>query len=507
MAENVLELKGINKSFGPTRVLTDVDFSVRKGEIHALVGENGAGKSTLMNITYGLVKPEEGEIFVDGNKVDIKNPFIAQENGICFVHQEIALCQEVSVAENIFMSEVNKNSTIKVNYSDLKKRAADILYPMVKDTIKADSLVMDLTISQQQVVEIARALSIKAKLLILDEPTAALTDKESDALYRIMHQLKEEGIGIIFISHRMSEIFEQCDRVTVLRDGKVISCNAVKDVTPTSLVADMVGRELGSLYPEKAESVDYKDGDKLLEVSGLTDLDGRFFDIDFNLYRGEMLGFAGLIGAGRSELAQGLVGLRKLKKGSVKFLKEEIAHKTSRQIFDTGLVYLSENRKESGLFIDMSIKNNIMSMFIDSISKRGILNMKKENDQARETVKSLNIKCRSVEQMISDLSGGNQQKVLVGKVLAVTPKVVIMDEPTRGVDVGAKAEIHRILRKLVEQGIGVIVISSEMNEIIGMCDRVLIMNEGKLCGEVAGEEIEGQNIMHYASGVHQYKNN
>lgn len=505
MTENVLELKGINKSFGPTQVLTDVDFSVRKGEIHALIGENGAGKSTLMNITYGLVKPESGEIYVEGEKVDIKNAYIAQKNGICFVHQEIALCQDVTVAENIFMSEIYSKSTLKVNYTQLRKRAAEILYPMSKDQIKPEVLVESLSISHQQVVEIARALSIDCKVLILDEPTAALTESEAEALYAIMQQLKNEGIGIIFISHRMNEIFEQCDRVTVLRDGYLISVNDVKEITAKSLVSDMVGRELENIYPEKSQNISFNEEDVLLEVSDVTDFNkSRFEDIDFKLYKGEMLGISGLVGAGRSELVQGIIGLRKLNSGNIMYMGEDITHKSARAVFDSGLVYLSENRKETGLFVEMSIKHNVSSMFIKSVSNRGILSSKKEDTLAKEKVKTLNIKCNNIEQLISSLSGGNQQKVLVGKILAVAPQVVIMDEPTRGIDVGAKAEIHRLLRELVDQGIGVIMISSELNEIVGMCDRVLVMHEGRMVGEISGKEIEGKNIMHYASGADQY---
>jgi len=505
MVENILELKGINKSFGPNQVLTNVDFSVRKGEIHALIGENGAGKATLMNITYGIVKADSGEIIVDNQPVDIKSAYIAQENGICFVHQEIALCQDVTVAENIFMAEINKKTTMKVNYNKLKKRAAEILYPMTKDAIKPESLVSSLSISHQQVVEIARALSIECKVLILDEPTAALTEEEAEALYSIMHQLKANGIGVVFISHRINEIFDQCDRVTVLRDGLLISVNNVDDISTHSLVADMVGREIDNLYPDKADSIEYTDDNLLLEVSGITDHKSRrFSDINLKLYKGEILGLSGLVGAGRSEVALGIVGLRPLKSGTVKFLGQDVSKRTSREIFDAGLVYLSENRKESGLFIDMTIKQNIPSMFISTVSKNGILKRGEEERLAREQVDSLNIRCRGIEQLISSLSGGNQQKVLVGKILTKTPKVVIMDEPTRGIDVGAKAEIHRILRELVNQGIGVIIISSELNEIVGMCDRVLIMHEGRINGEVSGSGIEGKNIMHYAAGTSQH---
>jgi ribose transport system ATP-binding protein len=406
------------------------------------------------------------------------------------------------------MSEINKKTTLKVNYAGLKKRAAEILYPMTKDSIKADSLVSSLSISHQQVVEIARALSIKCKVLILDEPTAALTEDEAEALYRIMHQLKDNGIGVVFISHRINEIFDQCDRVTVLRDGHLISVNKVSDITPQSLVADMVGREISSLYPEKAASIKYDEDNLLLDVSGVTDYKGqRFTDINFKLFKGEILGLSGLIGAGRSEVALGIVGLRRLKGGTIKFLGQDISDKTSREIFDAGLVYLSENRKESGLFTGMSIKQNIPSMFISTVTKNGILKRAKEEELAKEKINALNIRCYSIEQLISSLSGGNQQKVLVGKILAKSPKIVIMDEPTRGIDVGAKAEIHRILRGLVNQGIGVIIISSELNEIVGMCDRVLIMHEGRISGEVSGSGIEGKNIMHYAAGAGHYINN
>ena len=507
MAENVLELKGITKSFGPTKVLKEVDFSVRKGEIHALVGENGAGKSTLMNITYGIVEADSGEIYVEGKLIEVKNAHMAQSMGICFVHQEIALCSDVTVAENVFMSEINQKLVLKLNYKELQKSAAEVLYPLSKDTIRPDSLVESLSISQQQVVEIARALSIEAKVLILDEPTAALTEAEADALYKIMHQLKADGIGVVFISHRMNEIFEQCDRVTVLRDGNLISVNDVKDVTPRSLVADMVGRDIDCLYPPKAESVSYNEENVLLDISHVTDFKKeRFRDISFKLFKGEILGLAGLVGAGRSEVAQGIVGLRKLESGSVKFYGKEISNLNSRKIFDSGLVYLSENRKETGLFVDMSIKYNISSMFVRSVSKRGQLVRRLEEILAREKIASLNIKCRNGEQVVSSLSGGNQQKVLVGKILAVPPKVVIMDEPTRGIDVGAKAEIHQLLRELIDQGIGIIVISSELNEVVGMCDRVLVMHEGRLAGEVSGHEIESKNIMHYAAGAAKYMN-
>lgn len=500
MPEYILELKGIDKTFGMAQVLNSVDFQLMAGEIHALVGENGAGKSTLMNIVYGLVKPERGEIYVEGKPVDMKNAHIAQQNGIGFVHQEIALCPDVTVAENIFMANINNMRSLKLNYSKIEKQAKEILYPLVGDAIKPASMVTSLSISHQQVVEIAKAISSKCKVLIFDEPTAALSESETEALYKIMQDLKKEGLGIIYISHRMSEIFEQCDRVTVLRDGYCISTKNVRDVTPRSLVADMVGRSIENIYPKKADENASCDN-VLVRAEGITDAKGRFKNISFELRKGELLGISGLVGAGRSEVVQAMTGLRKLSSGKVFLRTEDITGLSARKIFDKGFVYLSEDRKNSGLFLDMPIKHNISAMHLKKITRGVLLNHKEESEQGNRLSLELNVKCRNIEQTLRNLSGGNQQKVLVAKLLTVTPDVVIMDEPTRGIDVGAKAEIHKLLRKLIEQGIGVIMISSELNEVIGMCDRVLIMNEGALCGEVSGEEIDPKIIMNYASGA------
>ena len=503
MSEFVLELKNIDKTFGATQVLYGVNFQLRPGEIHALVGENGAGKSTLMNIVYGIVKPDRGEIYVNGELADIKNANIAQKFGIGFVHQEIALCPDVTVAENILMSEINNKATLRVKYADIKKRAAEILKPLVGKNIKPGEITGSLSISNQQVVEIARALSSKCKVLILDEPTAALSESEADALYCIMDKLKAEGIGIVYISHRMSEIFEHCDRATVLRDGYFINTSNVSELTPKSLVSMMVGREIDNIYPPKAEAVKREEPEALLSVEGLTDAGGRFHDIDFKLYKGEILGISGLIGAGRSEVAQGITGFRKLTRGKIVYLGEDITGKQPRTIFDKGLVYLSENRKESGLFVDMSIKHNVSATYVKNVSKGLILNRRAESKQAKKLCTDLNVRCRDIEQLVRNLSGGNQQKVMIAKLLSVTPKIVIMDEPTRGIDVGAKSEIHKLLRVLLSQGIGVIMISSELNEILGMCDRVLIMNEGRICGELADKEIDAKMIMNFASGAHK----
>ncbi len=502
MSQYLMELKNISKSFGENQVLFDVNFTLKAGEIHAIIGENGAGKSTLMNIVDGLLKPEGGEIYIDGQLASIHNTFDAQKYGICFVHQEIALCQDVSVAQNIFMSEINAKKKMNINYRDIERRAKEILSTIVGDAIDPRETVSNLPISSQQVVEIAKALSTKCKILILDEPTAALAEREVEALYDIMKNLSSRGIGFVYISHRMSEIFDQCHRVSVLRDGHMVSVNDVKDITAQQLVNDMAGREVSAIYPEKAQKVTYREDKVLLDVKHLTDEQGTFSDISFKLYQGEMLGFSGLIGSGRSEIMQAITGLRKAK-GDVIFHGKNMLGKSPKEIFFEGLAYMSEDRKGSGLFLDMNIRRNISAMYLKQITSRGLVDTQKETRQANEMAQELWIKCTSTDQLIGDLSGGNQQKALIGKILTGKPDVVIFDEPTRGIDVAAKTEIHRLLRKLIKEGLGVIIISSELNEIVGMCDRAIIIHEGKIAGEASGEEISSTHIMNYASGAYQ----
>jgi len=502
LAFNRLELKGISKSFGKNKVLNKVDFSVRAGEVHALVGENGAGKSTMMNIAYGMIPPNTGEIVVDGKQVKIHNANDAQKNGICFVHQEIALCPELPVAQNIFMSAINTSKEQIINYRELNRKAAELLAPLNKK-IHQEEIVQNLSISDQQVVEIAKALSINCKVLILDEPTASLSESETEALYGIVRKLKEQDIGIIYISHRMGEIFELCDRVTVLRDGMIINTYQASDVTVRQLVKDMAGRDIENIYPEKAGEIDLSDSNVLLEVEGLTDEQDRCRDISFKLHKGEILGFSGLLGSGRTETMLNICQLCKPKAGRVTYQGKNIMGKRTSDIFEDGLVYLPEDRKSLGLFLEMHIKHNIPSMHMSEVTDGFLISAGKEEDLARKISEWVKVRSSSVLQQSVSLSGGNQQKVLVGKVLAKKPRIVIMDEPTRGIDVGAKSEIHKLLRALVNDGIGVILISSELNEIIGMSDRVLVMREGEICAEVTGDDIESTHIMHFASGAYQ----
>ncbi len=497
--QTVLEAKRIEKSFGATRALRGVDFSLRKGEIHALVGENGAGKSTLMNIIDGVFPADAGEIFIDGKHVQIRNPHEAHKLGIGFVHQEIALCPHVTVAENIFMSEIYNSKNFTVNYKQLYERAAEILKPM--SDIDPRKIVSELSVSNQQVVEIAKALSMNCKILILDEPTSTLTENESVALFKIMRILKEKGIGIIYISHRMAEVFGECDRISILRDGCYIGTFDVSQTNSKEVVSRMVGREISDLYPEKSKK-NTNECPILFEAKNFSDGD-RFNKISFELREGEILGLAGLIGAGRSEVAQAICGLRKKITGEVFYKQEKIEINNPKDAIDNGIVYLTEDRKSLGLFLDLSIKMNISAMRTQNISKNGLVYRALEDKQGNAYAQMLGIKCNSIDKNASSLSGGNQQKVLISKLLTVKPKVIIMDEPTRGIDVGAKAEIHKLLRKLVNQGMGIIMISSELPEIIGMCDRVVIMHESVLSGEVGPNDLNESKIIQLASGINE----
>ena len=496
--EIVLKVKDIDKSFTGTRALRGVEFSLQKGEIHALVGENGAGKTTLMNVITGVLKPDAGEIFLKGKKIEISSPYEAQELKISFVHQEIALCDDVTVAENIFMSAINKSKNFTVNYRKLNSQAVKILKPLADD-IRPDKPVNTLSVSHQQIVEIAKALSLNCEVLILDEPTSTLSESESKALFKILHELKNKGIGIIYISHRMGEVFSECDRVTVLRDGEYLGTYNIKDVDRKEIFNKMVGREIDDTYPLKKRREETDKAEVLFEVKGLTA--NRFKNVSFKLYKGEVLGLAGLIGSGRSELAQAICGFGQVKKGKIYFKGEELKHNLPTDAIKKGVVYLTEDRKIDGLFLDLSIMKNISAMDISKVSGKLLIKNRLEEKQANKYVKTFNIRNRSINQIIRSLSGGNQQKVLFSKLLSVNPKIIFMDEPTRGIDVGAKTEIYKLIRELANNGVGIIFISSELPEIVGMSDRVIVMHEGKKSGELIEENINEKQIIHMASGI------
>lgn len=496
MGEVILNMTNIHKAFGQVRALRSAAFELRRGEIHALAGENGAGKSTLMHIIDGILQPDGGEILLDGKPVKISSPNAANRLGIGFVHQEIALCPEISVAENMFMSETGQSKSWFMNYRDLGKRAATILREI--GDIDPASRAGDLSISQQQIVEIAKALTLDCRILILDEPTAALTETEAQTLFRIMHRLAERGIAIIYISHRMAEIFEHCDRITVMRDGCHIRTENISEISPEEVVNSMVGRVLDKLYPPKLAEEE-KSNDVILSVRGLNE-GKRVFDVDFDLRRGEILGLAGLIGAGRSEIVRAVCRLEGKPKGEVSLRGRPLKLKDYRDSIREGLVYLSEDRKGDGLFLNMSIAANVSALDVGRISNgMGFIERRKEMKRADELGCRLKLRANSVGDAVSTLSGGNQQKVALAKMLSVEPQVVFLDEPTRGVDVGAKAEIHRQIRELAREGVGVIVISSELPELIGVSDRVLVVREGRIAGEVEGEDMTEEKIMQLAS--------
>ncbi|GGO32167.1 ribose import ATP-binding protein RbsA 2 [Gemmobacter aquaticus] len=491
--EPLLQLRDISKSFGAVRALRSGQLELRAGEIHALAGENGAGKSTLMNIVDGILQPDAGEILIDGQPVSVDSPAVAQGLGIGFVHQEIALCPEISVAENIFMARTAQSRRRLMEGHALVTAAQEVLAPLayIDPRLPAGAL----SISQQQLVEIAKALTLNCRILIFDEPTAALTEHEAQKLFSIMRDLAARGIGIIYISHRMAEIFENCQRVTVMRDGQHVMTADTSDVTPADVVNAMVGRKLDTLYPPKLS------GPRQAEILRVENASGHCFrDVSFSVYRGEILGFGGLIGAGRTEIARGITRLEGDAKACVHLEGEPVTLRDYADCISKGVVYLSEDRKGDGVFLDLSIAANVSALDLRRVAGRfGVIDKRREAGMAQEIGETLRLKAASMAHRVASLSGGNQQKVALAKLLAVHPRLIFLDEPTRGVDVGAKAEIHAILRNLAEQGVGIVVISSEMPELIGLCDRVLVVSEGYLTGELSGEDLTEKNIMTLAA--------
>lgn len=489
----VLSVEGIVKKFPGTIALNNVHIEVNEGEVHALVGENGAGKSTLMNIISGVFPPDSGKIFFMGREVDFNNPKEAQDMGIGFVHQELSLCPHLSVAENIFMGRVPTNKIGLTDYKKLFNKSKELL-ELFHASFSPWDLVGNLNVAEQQIVEIGKALSLDCKLLILDEPTSSLTETETVTLFRIIKDIKAKGISVLYISHRMAEIFEICDSITVFRDGTFVNKVKVQDVNSDDVIQMMVGRNIHNLYPKKSESV----GKEVLSVRNFNKK-GVFQNISFSVNKGEILGFYGLVGAGRTEVARAICGIDDRDSGEVYLNGDLVENKNYRETITNGFAYLTEDRKQQGLFLQMTIKQNITAAKLDIVTSGIVIDKHKETDISQKYVNRLNIKISSLDQKVANLSGGNQQKVMIGKWLATNPKVLIMDEPTRGIDVGAKAEIHTMLRELSNQGITVIIISSELPEIIGMSDRVIVMHEGHITGEVVSDEISEENIIKYAS--------
>ena len=494
MNEHVLlEMKNISKRFPGVKALHEIDFTLYAGEIHALLGENGAGKSTLIKVLGGIYIPEEGEIYINGKHVIIDGVKAAQENGIAIIHQELVLVPYMTVAENIFLGK-ERGKSFFINESEMFDEAQKLLdaYEM---NIRADALINQLSIAQQQMVEIVKAMSFETKILVMDEPTSSISDKEVAFLFEKMRFLADQGVGIIYISHKMSELNEICDRVTVMRDGQYVGTEVVKETTRNHLITMMVGRELTNYYTRTYQ----EPGDVVLKCEHICD-DDIVKDVSFALRKGEILGFAGLIGAGRSELMKCIFGLQKNMSGGIYMDGQPVKIKNPEDAMKHGIALVPENRKLEGIYDVQSVRFNstieVLSQFIRGVA----VNENKEDEITQHYIDMMATKTPSMDQMISKLSGGNQQKVMIGRWLATRPKILILDEPTRGVDVGAKAEIYTIMNQLVQQGMSIIMISSELPEILNMSDRIYVMCNGAVTGCFSHEEsVTQEQIMTLAA--------
>ncbi|WP_165471553.1 sugar ABC transporter ATP-binding protein [Escherichia coli] len=496
MSETFLQMKHITKRFPGVLALNDVQFSLRRGEVHALLGENGAGKSTLMKILSGVYQPDEGEIIFEDKPVSFSDPLSAQNVGITIIHQEFNLFPELTVEENIFIGrEFCKKNRWRLDEKQQRQATIEILQKL-NLAIKPDTLVADLTVAQQQMVEIAKAISVNARILIMDEPTAALTETEIESLFRVTRLLKEQGTGIVYISHRLEELALIADRATVMRDGQYISTVDYECVKISDLIAMMVGRDLGNIYPRR-EALQQRI--PVLEVNGLT-RKGVLNDINFTLYRGEILGFAGLMGAGRTELARAIFGADSIDSGTLKLNGKETVIKDISDAIQQGISYLTEDRKKEGLALNLSVERNIMLGNYPEYSDRfGNVDSRRCQQTSEEQVKALRIKTLNLEQAALNLSGGNQQKIIIARWVCKDTDILIFDEPTRGIDVGAKLEIYELMNRLVAKGKSIIMISSELPEVLGMCDRILVMRSGRITGELSAKEATQEKIMQYAT--------
>ena len=497
MSENLLEMKNICKSFPGVKALQHVDFKLKAGEIHALLGENGAGKSTLIKVLGGIYHPEEGQIFIDGKEVAIADVNSARDNGISIIHQELVLVPYMTVAENIFLGREPKGK-FGVDFALMRRRAQEML-DQFDLGIDADTLVANLSIAQQQMVEIVKAISFNCRILVMDEPTSSISDKEVSALFEIMRNLARQSVGIIYISHKMSELSEVCDRVTVLRDGTYVGTREVATTPKDDLIAMMVGRELDQYYTRDhvksdevvLKCVDIDDGKKKHK---------RVDHVSFEIRKGEIVGFAGLVGAGRSETMQCIFGLTAGSTGEIYIDGQKVQISSAVDAMKHGIAMVPENRKVEGLYHQQSVRFNSTIEVLEQFISKLRVNERREADITQEFIDKMNTKTPSHEQTVTNLSGGNQQKVMIGRWLATAPKILILDEPTRGVDVGAKAEIYEIMNELTKQGVSIIMISSELPEIINMSDRVYVMYDGRLTGCISyDEELSQEAIMKLAT--------
>jgi len=485
---SLLEMKGIRKSYYGVEVLHGVDFTLRKGSVHALMGENGAGKSTLVKVIAGIHRCEAGEILIDGNPVTIESPSKARELGISMIHQELSPVLEMSVAENIFLGREPDRMGF-LDYKQLYRQTEELLAKL-KIPISPKTKMKSLRIADQQMVEIAKAISQNAKIVIMDEPTSAITDREVDSLFQMIADLKAHGTGIIYISHKLEEILRISDEISVLRDGANVNTWHANEVDNETIIRSMVGREIKEQFPKTKVPIT----DTILEVKNLSRA-GQYEDISFSLRRGEILGFVGLVGSGRTELMHSLFGLSRPDSGQIFLDGKEISFKRPRDAISAGIAYVTEDRKGEGLVMPMSVRHNITLPTLNWLERKGILSRRREDQVVDERIKALEIKLNSPKQLVKSLSGGNQQKVVLAKWMIASPRIIIFDEPTRGIDVGAKAEIYRIMCDYVSQGNAIIMVSSEMPEAMGMSDRIVILSNHRQSGEMERSDFSQEGIV------------
>ncbi|MFC4454175.1 sugar ABC transporter ATP-binding protein [Deinococcus sonorensis] len=489
-----LTLSGASKRFGPVQALRNVSLELYPGEAHALLGENGAGKSTLVKILAGVHQADAGELQIGGQPVVFRGPGEARAAGVAIIYQEPTLFPDLTVAENVLMGRQPATRLGRIDKRTMQRQVAGILQELGV-ALDPARLVRGLSIADQQIVEIAKALSLNAQVLIMDEPTAALTLQETERLFRVVRSLRARGAAILFITHRLEEVFAECQRVTIMRDGQWVSAGVIGDYTPGSVVRQMVGRDLGELYPHAQT----QPGEVALKVSGLSQ-PGMFDDVSFTVRRGEIVGLAGLVGAGRSEVARAVFGIDPREHGSVQVNGHTIPPLQPRLAMRAGLGLVPEDRRQQGLVMELSIERNANLAILNRLGRGLLMDRAAEDRSAQQWTSQLQLKAHRLSDPVSSLSGGNQQKVVLAKWLATGPAVLIVDEPTRGIDVGAKAEVHRVLAELAAAGLAVLMISSDLPEVLGMADRILVMREGRLVGELSREQASEEAVMWLATG-------
>lgn len=488
-----LEIRNISKSFHGVAALSEISFNIELGEIHVVIGENGAGKSTLMKIIAGLYRQDSGEILLRGEAVHMRSPLEAISHGVAMIHQELMPIPHLTVAENVFLGREPKNAFGLFDRKEIFRKTGE-LFSEMKIDIDPRAEMRTLSVAQLQLVEVAKAVSFRSELLIMDEPTSAISDREIENLYDLIFRLKEQGKAIVFISHKLDEIFRVADRITVLRDGAYIGTKRREELDRDSLIAMMIGRQLQDVYEKR----DHKPGDVLIEVKDLG-RKGKFQDISFSVRSGEVLGIAGLMGAGRTEVAEAVFGLEPYDEGSISIRGEEIKIRNTEDAIANGIALIPEDRKELGLNLKDTTGFNISLSVLKQFREKGVINREKENRKVDWAIEKFQVKVRSRKTPVVSLSGGNQQKVVIAKWMMTEPDILIMDEPTRGIDIGAKTEIYKMINHFASEGKAVIMISSELPEIIGMSDRVIVMSEGRLTGELSGEQINQMEIMKCAT--------